>query len=103
MAGKIAGDEAANTDSDGDCGLQLPAIRFGKLQNIRRIEDDVELQKRSQKPEICIAEHGKQKSTIGADPADLTGKVTNKIESESAGGVGCRDTADSQAGKQPHQ
>jgi hypothetical protein len=66
-AGKISGREAAQSDADGDCGLQQAAVSCGDVEDVACIEDDVELEQRAEEEEIGVPEDREPQNLVPPD------------------------------------
>ena len=64
---KIARRKAAQSDADGDGGLQKTAARGGDVQDVAGIENNVELQQRAEEEKICVPKDGEPQDAVLAD------------------------------------
>src|SRR5258708_19538675 len=97
-AGEVACREAAQSDADGDCGLQQAAVSCGDEEDVARIEDDVELQQRAEEEEVGISEDCQQQHAVLADEFALRPQIAQEIGTELFRGVGGRNFRDAKAG-----
>src|SRR5271156_4712428 len=102
-AGKISGDEAADSDADSDRGLEITNVRFVHAQDVVPVNDDGELQERGEEPEIRVAPNGPAENAIGQNRSHLNTEFAKRIPAEFFGGVRSGQPRDAEACRQAYE
>jgi hypothetical protein len=86
--------------ANGECGLQVPAVRLIDMQNLASVKDDHELQQGAEKPEIGIAYDGEVQGSVRPDDSNLLYEIAENVEAEFPGRVGGRNMRNREARRQ---
>src|SRR6266516_6442214 len=94
---EVSGGETPHADADLHCRLQIAILPLQELENVRAVENDVELQQGRKKEKVGIADYCQKQNAVLADLPDLTQKIRKEVELKLLGDVGCGDPLDPEA------